>query len=215
MKEKKYLRLLSFRTPGGAGTPRPGEFFDERADEELSEILRHWAAPDASRLSESRLLAAYREQVASRRAPLWRRLLRASVPVPALVAALAVVALLSVAAAVAMRPPLIALEAPSAMSPLLVGPTKIVEVPVPYERIVTRIVYVERKNGQAKDAAADERERQQFAVTGPEREDPSRPAGRRSDGHGTGYFTRVDMADFQPADEMKIRIIKKGTGDEK
>ena len=217
MKEKKYLRLLSFRAQGGVSGRTRGagrsEFFDERADAELSEMLRHWVAPDASRMAEGRLLAAYRAEVVAPRAPLWKRLLTASVPVPAPIAGLAAVALLFVSAALLMRPPIISLGAPhAALPPAEV--TRIVEVPVAQEqRVVTRIVYVEKKKGQATDAAsADERQR---LAAGPERA-PVRPGQRRKpEGTGTGYFTRVDMAEFQPADEMKIRIIKRGNGDEK
>jgi hypothetical protein len=36
-----------------------------------------------------------------------------------------------------------------------------------------------------------------------------------SAGAPTSYFTRVDMEDFRPADELKIRIVKKGRTDEK
>ena len=217
MKEKKYLRLLSFRAQQGGETGRlreaeGSEFFDERADAELSEMLRHWVAPDASRMTEGRLLAAYRAEVVAPRAPLWKRLLTASVPVPAPVAGLAAVALLFVSAALLMRPPIISLGAPhAALPPAEV--TRIVEVPVAQERVVTRIVYVEKKKGQAMDAAsADERQR---LAAGSERA-PVRPGQRRKpEGPGMGYFTRVDMAEFQPADEMKIRIIKRGNGDEK
>ena len=37
---------------------------------------------------------------------------------------------------------------------------------------------------------------------------------RGQDAHA-GYFTRVDMNDFQPAGEVKLRIVSRGGVDEK
>jgi hypothetical protein len=223
MKEKRYLRLLSFRDRGEtAASPTPqteAVCFDERADEELSEMLRCWEAPAPSRTSEARLLAAYREQSAGGGA-LWRRLLTASIRVPAPVAAAAVVALVVASTTLALRPRVVSppaphalsMEAPTALAPALTpaqGLTKIVEVPVPYERVVTRIVYVEKKKERAAALAERHRQPQEAATV----RGSASPA-RRPDGPGTGYFTRVNMEEFQPADEIKLRIIKRGGGDE-
>ena len=85
---------------------------------------------------------------------------------------------------------------------------KVVEVPVVRERVVTRVVYVERK-GRRDARGAGARLGAALAATG--------AGGLKAAGADapTSYFTRVDMEDFQPADEMKIRIVKKGRADER
>ena len=40
-------------------------------------------------------------------------------------------------------------------------------------------------------------------------------SGAQSNAEPTSYFTRVDMADFQPAEKMELRIVKRGKTDEK
>jgi hypothetical protein len=82
---------------------------------------------------------------------------------------------------------------------------RIVEVPVVQERVVTRVVYVERKARRGAGTAA---------ALASQRDGAARD-GEQSPGAASSYFTRVDMEDFQPADEMKIRIVRKGKGDEK
>nr|MDQ3805735.1 hypothetical protein [Acidobacteriota bacterium] len=76
-------------------------------------------------------------------------------------------------------------------------------VPVPQERVVTRFVYVGREPRHTNTRRTPTR--------------PDAPARREEaddDAGPTSYFTGVDMAEFRPADELKIRVIKKGRGDE-
>ncbi len=212
MRERKYLRLLSFRAqdaPQSWRTPQPDERHADEVDAELRAALHQWEAPDASPMFGARLLAAYRQQ-SQTRAPLWKRLLHASVPVPVPVAGLAFIAFaLIVAVLVVARQPSISLEAPASSLSSEQAP-KIIEVPVAGERIVTRIVYVEKKTREG------EGEKGRRAQLASDRERaPSSAGARAPEGHGTGYFTRLNMEEFQPADEMKIRIIRKGSGDEK
>ncbi len=217
--EKRQTRLLPFRL---RRRPAPDAGRDFPADAELRELLRAWEAPRASARSRELLLADFRAH--ARRAPLWRRALRAELRVPLPVAACALVALLSLLAFAARSPSrsqqskAVAPETLNAAAAQTSGTTgaqvsdagaaanvKVVEVPVVRERVVTRVVYVEKKErrGARPDAAlAAERERRA--------RDGEQPSGAAS-----SYFTRVDMEDFQPADEMKIRIVRKGKGDEK
>ncbi|MDQ3747208.1 MAG: hypothetical protein M3444_22790 [Acidobacteriota bacterium] len=223
--EKRQTRLLPFRL---RRRPAPDAERDFPADAELRELLRAWEAPQASARSRERLLADFRAH--ARRAPLWRRALRAELRVPLPVAACALVALLSLlafAARSATRTQQSKAVAPDAAN---VGPAptsgaaqtsdatgtqvsdadgatnvKVVEVPVVRERVVTRIVYVEKKERLgARPGAALAAERERRARDG-----------EQASGAASSYFTRVDMEDFQPADEMKIRIVRKGKGDEK
>jgi hypothetical protein len=97
---------------------------------------------------------------------------------------------------------------------------RVVEVPVVQERIVKQIVYVEKKErGAARGVStrADEREelarrddKNERGAATPQSQEPA----QGQDTHA-GYFTRVDMNDFQPAGEVKFRIVSRGRTDEK
>lgn len=219
MKEKKYLRLLPFRARQEA-TRTGGSRQEMHTDEELTCLLRAWEAPDAPHASDARLLASFRRQTSARE-PFWRRLLTASVRVPVPVAALAVLVLLGVTATLVARPSRVSSETVDrAGAPPARETTKIVEVPVVQERVVTRVVYVEKNERRAQQRAGDgnlsEREQPRRRVR---QEQPLASAGRERAGdteaQGTGYLTRVNMEDFQPANQMQIRMIKRGNGDEK
>lgn len=229
--EKRQTRLLPFRLRRRHASDAERDF---PADAELRELLRAWEAPQASARSRELLLADFRAH--ARRAPLWRRALRAELRVPLPVAACALVALLSLLAFAARSPSRTQQSKALAPDAANVGAAqtsvatqtsvaaqtsdangaqvsdadaatnvRFVEVPVVRERVVTRVVYVEKKerSGARPDAAlVAERERRARD-------------GEQASGAASSYFTRVDMEDFQPADEMKIRIVRKGKGDEK
>jgi hypothetical protein len=84
------------------------------------------------------------------------------------------------------------------------------EVPVVREKIITRTVYVERK--RATPARESQIEMPAVAQTG-ETNDPSLVHSKPEE--ETGFFTRANLKGFQPADEMKIRVIKRNNTDEK
>jgi hypothetical protein len=203
--EKRQTRLLPFRLR--RRVPR-ADAQDPAPDEELRELLRAWEAPPVSHEARVRLLAEFR--AAARRPPLWRRALRAELRVPLPIAACAVVALASLLAFAARsstrpaqtRP---AAESEAATAVNVAPEVKVVEVPVVRERVVTRVVYVEKKA-----RGVDGLELAAAGAGGPE--EGARPRGA---GAASSYFTRVDMEDFQPADEMKIKIVRRGKADEK
>ena len=97
---------------------------------------------------------------------------------------------------------------------------RVVEVPVVQERVVTRTVYVEKKErgaargvstrGDARESVAQRNEKDETDAGAPQRVEPAK-------GHDThaGYFTHVDMNDFQPSNEVKFRIVSRGGTDEK
>jgi hypothetical protein len=210
--ERKEHRLLPFRARRRLMHPIPEETGADavRADDELNELLRSWEAPPPSATARTRIVAAFREQAAP--PTLWRRMLTASVRIPAPVAAAVLVALAGLCAALAMRSThVVALEAPPAYD-AAPAPARIVEVLVPQERVVTRVVYLEKKSGG--QSRRDERPPQpqaheQVARESAQEATPARGATTTQEA-ANGYFTGVNMSEFQPSDEMKIRIIKKG-----
>lgn len=201
--EKRASRLLPFRLRrGAAGDDKARRFDQPHADSELRALLHEWEAPSVSRGAEARLLAAFRDE-AQRRPSLWRRLLAARVSVPIPLAACVLIALTVLASALAAREPRLVLAAPNTPTP--VTTLRIVETPGP-ERVVTRVVYVaeherHRHRRSAPMLAAEKRARDDAPA--PEVDEAS------------NYFTHVNMKEFQPAEEMKLRVIRKGAGDEK
>jgi hypothetical protein len=213
-----------------------GEFSE---DAELSTLLRAWDAPEPSTRSRERLLSEFR--AGGVRAPFWRRALSAELRVPLPVAACAALALLALLFALAARTQIpvqsaiksTAVDVRTSDAPAV----KIVELPVERERVVTRYIYVEKNapraeaqmlvaNSQAgttqQQSASTRRGAAERGVaqsaSNSEAARGTRTAvepGAQSSSEPTSYFTRVDMADFQPADEMKIRIVKRGKTDEK
>jgi hypothetical protein len=140
----------------------------------------------------------------STRAPFWKRLLTAQLHVPVPVAAALVVGLIISSALALTRAPL-----PTAAPPLPVASVKFVEVPVLQERIVTRTVYVERKRPTMRWLRAAE---PVVARAGVVKEVTTTDSQSEEE---TGFFTRANLKGFQPADEMRIRVIKRNNTDEK
>jgi hypothetical protein len=226
--EKRQTRLLPFRlrrsdagrrvlARTGAGLHADAD--DTEMDAELRAALREWDAPQQSHDARARLLADFRA-VGVRR-PLWRRALSARLQVPVPVAACAFVALLASLVAVAARTTTQTRVAAAEHSAIVEtsGATtspapvvQVVEVPVVRERVVTRVVYVEKKERARNDGVL---EPSASSASGGANAEKRRAADSRDDASATSFFTRVDMADFRPADEMKIRIVRKGGTDEK
>lgn len=215
-----------------------GEEFSE--DAELSALLRAWETPAQSAGARARLLAEFREN--NVRVPLWRRALSAELRVPLPVAACAVVALLASVFALAARtqtPVQTATQStPSDVRTTDAPAVKIVELPVERERVVTRFVYVEKSAQRAATqrlAANEQTETTQTSTSTQRSATAKRDAvaqqnsndetahrvrtaidsNAQSTAEPTSYFTRVDMADFQPAEKMELRIVKRGKTDEK
>ena len=217
--EKRQTRLLPFRLRRNsrADASAHGEQ-DFSADAELTSLLRTWEAPARDSGARARLLADFRASV--RRPPLWRRALGAQVRVPLPVAACLGAALLGSLYVLGTRASNSRVEAPPVQAEAAAQAVRVVEVPVVRERVVTRTVYVEKKGRDERQTAPlrqtereelarrdDRNERGAEAPTGQE------PA-RGQDAHA-GYFTRVDMNDFQPTNEVKLRIVSRGGTDEK
>ena len=217
--EKRQTRLLPFRLRRAArADSAAGGAEDFSADAELTALLRTWEAPAQDAGARARLLADFRASV--RPAPLWRRALAAQVRVPlpfaacaALVFALSLYALGARTTAPRVGQSTAQTEAPPAA-------VRVVEVPVVHERVVTRTVYVEKKERAAPRAvptraaaraelALRDDKNERGAETSQSPDPEQNPEAR------AGYYTRVDMSDFQPADELKFRLVKRGGTDEK
>ena len=85
---------------------------------------------------------------------------------------------------------------------------------------VKQIVYVEKKErGAPRGVSTRTDGREELARRDDKNErgagtSESQAPARGQDTHA-GYFTRVDMNDFQPAGEVKFRIVSRGGTDEK
>ncbi|HEV7893590.1 MAG TPA: hypothetical protein VGP08_23450 [Pyrinomonadaceae bacterium] len=213
-----------------------GEEFSD--DAELNAMLRAWEAPEPSAGARERVRAGFR--ACGVRAPLWRRALSAELRVPLPVAACAALVMLASLFALVARtqtPAQVAAQSTSADVRTTDAPAvKIVELPVEHERVVTRYIYVEKSEpraGAQRLAAIQQSEtprqstqgsvtatRASVAQSDSNREDASGvrtaiDSSSQSTAEPTSYFTRVDMADFQPAEKMELRIVKRGKTDEK
>jgi hypothetical protein len=139
-----------------------------------------------------------------RRDPLWKRIFTARLPVPVPVAALiALVLLVSSALALRSSPREVLRETQPAIVTAASSP-KVIEVPVFRERLVTRTVYVEKKEREKVEATgrrpAPALKREATALKALNTENES--------GEG-GIFTRANLTGFQPPDALVIRIVKR------
>ena len=212
--EKRQTRLLPFRLRRAAARAVARDAEDLGADAELTTLLRAWEAPPQSRGARARLLADFR--ASARRAPFWRRALRAEVRVPLPVAACAALALLLTPLALGARPWRRDAPPQSATQTAPAERVRVVEVPVIQERVVTRTVYVEKKE-RGRESGVSSKPADGARLAPPEsasakgaqtrEQDAGQPSGQDA---SAGYFSRVNMEEFQPADEVKIRVVGRG-----
>ena len=138
------------------------------------------------------------------REPLWKRIFALRLPVPVPVAAAITLALLA-SSALALRPSTREVGA-STMQPvattLAAAPPTVIEVPVLRERIITRTVYVVKKVREKNEALPAQPDGTALTANN---------AGKVS-GEG-GLFTRANLTDFQPPDELRIRIVKRNNNE--
>jgi len=165
------------------------------------EALKEWDAPEIPASLDQRVFASYSAHV--HRAPFWKRFFTASIPVPApLVAAAALLLLVAGGVAwAALKSSPVQVVAQPAPPINTITKTEIVEVPVVQERIVTRIIYVEKKAPQSLMAQLPS---------------VSQPSEIKLASHvaGDNAYTNVDLSGYQPVEEMKVRIIKGSAANE-
>jgi hypothetical protein len=157
-----------------------------------------------------RLLAPVQATVERKpaRVSVWQRLLAAKFQVPVPVAAALVVALV-ISSALALRSKPAGVETTLAPPPSTVESVRLVHVPFVQEKVVTRTVYVEKKRDGERGLrpllpmVASAREVLETNISdGEHKED-------------TGFFTRANLKGFQPADDMKIRVLKRNNTNDK
>ena len=186
--------LSEYRSMNGAM-----RVFDEACDASLPdesfwpqhhEALRQHLADNAPRASVNHV-------------SFWKHLLTFKLPVPVPIAALIVIALLTLTA-LALRTPTAAhtLTIAAQPSPETPTPLKVIEVPIYREKVVTRTVYVEKKT-QDKNGSRSKLPDQQRAAS------PLTASKEKE----SDIFMRANLTDFQPPDEMRIRVIKRSKDD--
>jgi hypothetical protein len=141
------------------------------------------------------------------RVPFWKRLLTMKLPVPAPAAAALIIGLI-VLAALALKPAPTARAVAPFMPPI--ETVRTVEVPVVKERIVTRTVYIEKKHTAERGTRPPS---SPVAARATEPNDSALADSRHED--EPGFFTRANLKGFQPADDMKLRVIKRNHTNEK
>ncbi len=195
--------------------------FDETANAALPESAAYWLAYNERlrrRLNDSNLIQPQTSKQAER-ASFWRRVLymRVQISVPALAAAALVVAT-SIASLLLLRLPATATKlsgdshagtraksapAPAASSePFVEKPLKIIEVPVAQEKIITRVVYLYRRQSSERKSNAA-RSNNRFELSEPEKlahataaELPRAP------------LAELSLDGFQPTNDVKLTVIK-------
>jgi hypothetical protein len=120
---------------------------------------------------------------------------RVPVPVALALVFLFGVSVVSLAGRGSIRPGEAANAIPSTQLPSV--ETRLVEVPVIQERVVTRVVYVEKKSSRS-----------------PVSNSPNRENGFPRAGSNTSAETALSLVGFKPTDQVKLSIIK-GNHDEK
>jgi hypothetical protein len=167
---------------------------DAEANAQLKDLLNTWEVPPASSGLDRRTLAAYRELTA--RQPLWRRLLTFRIPLPVAFAGCAL--LVSVTAVTMHRP---ASSTLARVEIRTVTETKTVQVPVVQEKIVTQIIYRDRKPAPLTPSTPSRNDNQKLAVA--------------NEANGQDYLTNTELTGFQPNAEMSLKVIKRNAQNEK
>lgn len=173
----------------------------EQAAEAAVPDESYW--PEQRARLDMRLASLAPAMNARRRAPLWKRIFTARLPIPVPVAAVITLALL-VSSVLALRPSTkdVAIQTQPTIATATAAPPTVIEVPVFREKVVTRTVYVWKKQREKIEERRESPTLQldETALTARHVEDES--------GEG-GIFTRANLTGFQPSDELKIRIVKR------
>ncbi|HEX8845177.1 MAG TPA: hypothetical protein VF791_11065 [Pyrinomonadaceae bacterium] len=178
--------------------------FDQAAEASLPDESFWPEHHEALRLRLERLAGGAQVE---RKAPFWKRIFAMRLPVPVPIAALAVMAFL-VVSIFALRPSGVE-TAPkvTAQEPHVAPAPTIIEVPVIQEKLVTRVVYREKRLAGRTEARRVESSPQQNELQ------LNAPNSAKDSGEDR-LFTQASLAGFQPPDEMRIRLIKRNNSDE-
>ncbi|HLL13831.1 MAG TPA: hypothetical protein VK388_02015 [Pyrinomonadaceae bacterium] len=141
------------------------------------------------------------------RAPVWKRLLKTSIRVPAPLAAAAALLLVAMSVFTLMlfvrpAPEPVVLAAPDTVQPEAAPQFKFIEVPVVEEKTVTRIIYLPRRADGDEDARRSAA-RENLAGVGRRNASSAAPLANTTP-------PRPNLSGFKPAGEVNLRIIKGG-----
>lgn len=200
----------------------------------LSLLIQKSSLPEPSASLEQNLLHAFSaHHKKPAKSPVWWRRIFAgsvSIPKPVFAAALIAVAVIVTAANLIGRnaantlsaeknfPAQVPVISAPPASPEIIEQTKIVEIPVVKERIVTRVVYVERQ-GRAAELPAQNRTliaaRKELPRPQPINSLKDLPSTMSGSLAENGYLTRIDLTGFQPTNGMNARVVREVKNDEK
>jgi anti-sigma factor RsiW len=158
----------------------------------------YWTAYEAGLMNKIRGTARTRSE---RRSGL-DRVLRSTVRIPLPVAAAVLLAFASTIFVLALRKSeILVVEVPVASPPQ----TRIVEVPVVHEKLLTRTVYIQKKAPLQQPSNPGNRDE-------PEERLQMVAEGLTEDG---GSITSANLEGFKPADDLRIRVIRRNGNVEK
>lgn len=188
----------------------------------LSKLLRSSRAPLPSSGFDQKMMQVMFEerQKFVDVKPRWKRIFNFSINIPAPIFALAILAVVAAIGIANLVGRYAASSAESGSStkvdtlsrpPEIVEQTKTIEVPIVQERVVNRVVYVQRavlpqKKPQTRFAGS--RENEQDKVGPRDRSLAGHSLGNTASVTGNGYLTQANLTALQPTKEMKVRIIK-------
>ena len=207
---------------------------DLRRLQALRTILRKSSVPAPSAALAHGLIEAFHQEHKQPTTvlPWWKRAFGSTVtiPVPAMAVAIIVIAIGIAAANIVGRnaaisdgsnsssaalTPVISL---ASESPAIIEQTKIVEVPVTRERIVTRVVHVERQRRTADLTARNPAlfsSRKDLRRNSPNSNPKDISPPMKDSVAENGYLTRIDLTGFQPTNGMNARVVREVKNDEK
>jgi hypothetical protein len=152
----------------------------DNLEPELKQYLAQWKAPVAPERLDSLVRASYRKQILQ--PPWWLRWLSVSIRIPLPVAVSAGLVLCVMFWVAGRRTSSFVIQ-PAADTPL----TKIIEVPVIQEKLITRIIFRQPKHS-----------RQGLKVVS------APPSHRSPEGNDVGF--PIDLAGLRPVGEIKITV---------
>jgi hypothetical protein len=157
----------------------------------------------------------------------WHRIFvgSLSIPKPAFAAAVIMVAVAIAAANIIGRyavtplnvtsiPAAPSLIAPTHFPPEIIEKTKIVEVPVIKERVVTRVVYIERQSNEANNSRKSLLAQDLTGGNKQKQNLTKEETNSAINAEASEYVTRGNLSGFQPIAELKTRIIQDTKQDE-
>jgi hypothetical protein len=202
------------------------EFYKVRSLDQLLE--KSSAPPPPSAMLDRKLIEALHQNQKALKSPAWWHRLFAgslSIPKPAFAAAV-IMGSVAIAGAniigryavtssdVSLIPAVPSLIASTPLPPEIIEKTKIVEVPVIKERVVTRVVYVERQSNETNNSQKSLLAQDRTGGNKQKQNSTKEETNSSINAETSEYVTRGNLSGFQPIAELKTRIIQDTKQDE-